>query len=103
MKLSVYFGDGVTVGPRLSADILMERFADHGVTAALLHGSEGYGLHRLLHAERLPDVSTDLPLLALAVTTTRSGSALRSTTSTPPYRRASSRSSRSGPVTAPPS
>ena len=67
MKLSVYFGDGVTVGPRLSADILMERFADHGVTAALLHGSEGYGAHRLLHAERLPDVSTDLPLLALAV------------------------------------
>jgi PII-like signaling protein len=67
VKLSVYFGDGVTVGPRLSADILMERFADHGVTAALLHGSEGYGAHGRLHAERLPDVSTDLPLLALAV------------------------------------
>jgi PII-like signaling protein len=66
VKLSVYFGDGVTVGPRLSADVLMERFADHGIVAALLHGSEGYGLHRLLHAERLPDVSTDLPLLALA-------------------------------------
>ena len=37
------------------------------MVAALLHGSEGYGLHRRLHAERLPDVSTDLPLLALAV------------------------------------
>jgi PII-like signaling protein len=67
VKLSVYFGDAVTVGPRLAADVLMERFAAHGVTAALLHGSEGYGLHRRLHAERLPDVSTDLPLLALAV------------------------------------
>ena len=66
MKLSVYFGDAVTVGPRLSADVLMERFADHGVVAALLHGSEGYGLRRRIHAERLPDVSTDLPLLALA-------------------------------------
>jgi PII-like signaling protein len=67
VKLSVYFGDAVTVGPRLAADVLMERFADHGVASALLHGSEGYGLHRLLHAERIPDVSTDLPLLALAV------------------------------------
>jgi PII-like signaling protein len=66
VKLSVYFGDAVTVGPRLSADVLMERFADHDVVAALLHGSEGYGLHRRIHAERLPDTSTDLPLLALA-------------------------------------
>jgi PII-like signaling protein len=66
VKLSVYFGDAVTVGPRLASDVLMERFADHGVVSALLHGSEGYGLHRRLHAERLPDTSTDLPLLALA-------------------------------------
>jgi PII-like signaling protein len=66
VKLSVFFGDAVTVGPRLASDVLMEHFADHGVTAALLHGSEGYGLHRRIHAERLPDTSTDLPLLALA-------------------------------------
>ena len=67
MRLSVYFGDAVTVGPRPAADVLIERFAEHGVTCALLHGSEGYGSHRRLHAERLPDISTDLPLLALAV------------------------------------
>ena len=66
VKLSVYFGDAVTVGPRLAADVLMERFEQHGVVSALLHGSEGYGLHRRIHAERLPDISTDLPLLALA-------------------------------------
>lgn len=67
MKLSVYFGDAVTAGPRLAADALMERLAAHGIVSALLRGSEGYGLNRRLHAERFPDISTDLPLLALAV------------------------------------
>jgi PII-like signaling protein len=67
VRLSVYFGDGITEGPRLAADALMERFAALGVTSALLHGSEGFGSHRRLHAERLPDISTDLPLVAVAV------------------------------------
>jgi PII-like signaling protein len=67
LKLSVYFGDGVTVGPRLAADVLMDTLARHGIVCTLLRGIEGFGLNRRLHAERFPDVSTDLPLLAMAV------------------------------------
>jgi PII-like signaling protein len=69
-KLSVYFGDSLTSGPALSSDALMARFAAHGlVTATLLRGIEGFGINRRIHAERFPDVSTDLPLLAVAVDT----------------------------------
>ena len=67
LKLSVYFGDGVAVGPRLSAGLLVDCLARHGITCALLRGIEGFGLNRRLHAERFPDVSTDLPLLVMAV------------------------------------
>ena len=70
LKLSVYFGEAVTVGPRLSSDALMDLLADHGIlAAALLRGIEGFGINRRIHAERFPDVSTDLPLLAFAVDT----------------------------------
>ncbi|HEV7774415.1 MAG TPA: DUF190 domain-containing protein [Conexibacter sp.] len=69
-KLSVYFGDSLTVGPVLASDALMACFAEHGLTtAALLRGIEGFGINRRIHAERFPDVSTDLPLLAVAVDT----------------------------------
>ena len=67
LKLSVYFGDGVAVGPRLSAGLLVDCLARHGITCTLLRGIEGFGLNRRLHAERFPDVSTDLPLLVMAV------------------------------------
>ena len=68
LKLSVYFGEAMTAGPLLSSDALMGRLADHGIrVAALLRGIEGFGINRRIHAERLPDVSTDLPLLAFAV------------------------------------
>lgn len=67
LKLSVYFGDAVSVGPRLAADAVMERLERRGVVAALLRGIEGFGLNRRLHAERFPDVAADLPLLLMAV------------------------------------
>jgi PII-like signaling protein len=67
-KLSVYFGEALTAGPSLASDALMARFAEHGLAAAtLLRGIEGFGINRRIHAERFPDVSTDLPLLAFAV------------------------------------
>lgn len=68
LKLSVYFGESLTAGPRLASDALMACFAAHRPTVAtLLRGIEGFGLNRRIHAERFPDVSTDLPLLAVAV------------------------------------
>jgi PII-like signaling protein len=68
LKLSVYFGDAVVSGPRLAADALMRRLAARRiVAAALVRGIEGFGINRRIHAQRFPDVSTDLPLLAMAV------------------------------------
>jgi PII-like signaling protein len=69
-KLSVYFGDSLTSGPALASDALMACFAEHDLVAGtLLRGIEGFGINRRIHAERFPDVSTDLPLLAVAVDT----------------------------------
>lgn len=68
LKLSVYFGDAATAGSELASQALMRRFAERDVrVAALLRGVEGFGIHRRIHAERFPDISTDLPLLAVAV------------------------------------
>jgi PII-like signaling protein len=69
-KLSVYFGESLTAGPALASDALMTCLAEHRLRAAtLLRGIEGFGINRRIHAERFPDVSTDLPLLAFAVDT----------------------------------
>jgi PII-like signaling protein len=66
LKLSIYFGDAATVGSELASQALMRRFAERDVrVAALLRGVEGFGIHRRIHAERFPDNSTDLPLLAV--------------------------------------
>jgi PII-like signaling protein len=68
LKLSVYFGESLAAGPDLACDALMARLADHDLACSvLLRGIEGYGINRRIHAERFPDVSTDLPLLAMAV------------------------------------
>ena len=68
LKLSVYFGDSVATGGTLSSDALMGCFERHEPTAAtLLRGVEGFGSNRRIHAARYPDLSTDLPLLAVAV------------------------------------
>jgi PII-like signaling protein len=67
LKLSVYFGDALTTGAQLSGDALMRRLAERGVRiATLMRGVEGFGINRRIHAERFPDISTDLPLLAMA-------------------------------------
>ena len=68
LKLSVYFGDAVTTGSDLASDALMAYFARRDVrVAALLRGVEGFGINRRIHAGRFPDISTDLPLLGVAV------------------------------------
>lgn len=66
LKLSVYFGEAFVPAD----DALMRCFERHGVRcAALMRGIEGFGINRRIHAERFPDSSTDLPLLAWAVDT----------------------------------
>ncbi|MEZ5078008.1 MAG: DUF190 domain-containing protein [Solirubrobacterales bacterium] len=68
LRLSVYFGDAVAADGVLSSDALMGCFERHRPAAAmLLRGVEGFGAHRRIRAARFPDLSTDLPLLAIAV------------------------------------
>src|SRR3990170_3405144 len=68
LKLSIYFGESMASGSRLAADALMDCFDEHRLTAAaLVRGIEGFGINRRIHAQRFPDVSTDVPLLAIAV------------------------------------
>jgi PII-like signaling protein len=68
LKLSVYFGESVAAGAQPASEVLMASLARRGlVCTALLRGIEGFGINRRIHAQRFPDVSTDLPLLAVAV------------------------------------
>lgn len=67
-RLSVYFGDSIDSGPQPAGDALVRCFAEHRLPAVtLVRGIEGFELHRRIHSERLPDLSTDLPLLATAI------------------------------------
>jgi PII-like signaling protein len=68
LKLSIYFGDAAMAGSELASHALMRHFAERGLrVAVLLRGVEGFGINRRIRAERFPDISTDLPLLAVAV------------------------------------
>lgn len=53
IRVSDFFGEGVMSDGALASDAL--------------RGIEGFGLHRRIQPEPLPEISTDLPLLALAV------------------------------------
>lgn len=68
LKLSVYYGESVAAGPLPATEALMRGLERRGIAfAAVLRATEGFGINRRIHAQRFPDVSTDLPLLAMAV------------------------------------
>ncbi len=68
LKLSVFFGEELTAGGELASGALMRLLAQREIpVAVLLRGAEGFGAHKRIHAERFPDVSTDLPLLLIAL------------------------------------
>jgi PII-like signaling protein len=70
VRLTVYFGDSLTTGTKLTSDALVDCFAHRGVAvSALYRGIEGYGISRRIHTARFPDISTDLPLVAVAIDT----------------------------------
>ena len=69
-RLSVYFGDSAMTGQAFASEVLMECFRRREVrVAALFRGVEGFGINRRIQAETVADMSTDLPLLAVAVDT----------------------------------
>src|SRR4051812_6106343 len=68
LRLSIWFGESLTAGPHLASEALIAALARHDLACTtLLRGIEGFGIHRRISAERLPDVSTDLPLVATAI------------------------------------
>jgi PII-like signaling protein len=68
LKLWIFLGDSQLTGADLTSNALMDTLARHRVAvSALCRGIEGFGLNRRIHAERFPDISTDLPLVACAV------------------------------------
>lgn len=68
LKLTVYFGESDRVAGRLLSDELCDLFEGAGVpAAALLRGTEGFGVEQHLHTQRLLTLSEDLPMVAIAV------------------------------------
>ena len=66
-KLTIYTGESVEVGPILAGEALMSRLVDHRIRIAVLFWVEGFGINRRIHAVRFPDISTDLPLVMVAI------------------------------------
>jgi len=68
LKLSVFFGERDRDRDDLLSDTLLDRLELHGLrTAALLRGTEGFGLEHRLRRAGLLTTSEDLPLVATAV------------------------------------
>lgn len=67
LKLTAYFGERDRTGGRLLGDVLLDRFAAHGVQAGvLLRAVAGFGAHHRLHTDRLLSLSEDSPVVAEA-------------------------------------
>jgi PII-like signaling protein len=68
LKLTSYFGERDRFGRRLFADVLLDRYAEHGInTSLLLRGVSGFGPRHALRSDRLLTLSEDLPVLSVAV------------------------------------
>lgn len=69
LKLSVYFGDAHTTSDqRLTSDALLDCLEERKVAfAVLFRGVEGFGIGRRIHTTRFPDISVDLPLVAVVI------------------------------------
>jgi PII-like signaling protein len=78
LELSVYYGERDRRHGHLLSDLLLDAFERHGArAAALLRGTEGFGIKHQLHTERLLTLSEDLPLVASAVAAPEAVEALR--------------------------
>jgi PII-like signaling protein len=68
LKLTTYFGERDRVHDAFLADALLDIYERHALEiSVLLRGSEGFGLKRHLHTDRLLTLSEDLPVVAVAV------------------------------------
>lgn len=67
-KLTVYIGDQDKYHHRPLKSALIKLLMDEGISGATaIHGLEGYGARKKIHTNRILDLSTDLPVLIIAI------------------------------------
>ncbi|HEX9067166.1 MAG TPA: DUF190 domain-containing protein [Ktedonobacterales bacterium] len=67
-KLAIYIGDSDRAGHKPLHRALIELLRAEGIAGAtVLHGIEGYGANRRIHAAHILDFSEDLPIVIVAI------------------------------------
>jgi PII-like signaling protein len=67
-KLTVYIGDSFRYRHRPLYRAVVEMLHDEGIAGAtVIHGIEGYGGDKQIHTARILDLSSDLPLVIIAI------------------------------------
>ena len=67
-KLTVYIGDSFRYGRKKLYHAIVEALHEEGIAGAtVLHGIEGYGVDKQIHTARVLDLSTDLPVVVIAI------------------------------------
>ncbi len=67
-KLAIYIGDGDHFNHKPLYRAIVELLRAEGIAGAtVLHGIEGYGTSRRIHTAKILDLSSDLPVVIIAV------------------------------------
>ena len=67
-KLTVYTGDSFRYGRKLLYRAIVEMLHEEGIAGAtVIHGIEGYGADKRIHTARILDLSSDLPVMVIAI------------------------------------
>jgi PII-like signaling protein len=67
-QLTVYTGDSFRYGNKQLYRAVVELLHSEGIAGAtVLHGIEGYGGDKQIHTSRILDLSSDLPVVVVAV------------------------------------
>jgi len=67
-KLAIYIGDADHAGHKPLHRAIVEVLRAEGVAGAtVLHGIEGYGTSRRIHTAKILDLSSDLPVVIVAI------------------------------------
>lgn len=67
-KLTVYTGDSFRYGRKALYRVIVEMLHDEGIAGAtVIHGMEGYGADKRIHTARILDLSSDLPVMIIAI------------------------------------
>lgn len=67
-RLTVYTGDSFRYRRKPLYRAIVEMLHDEGIAGAtVLHGIEGYGADKRIHTARILDLSSDLPVVIVAI------------------------------------